>query len=127
MPHLSGKVSAALSVVLSAATGLLTNVLTDQVSWALAAAVVGLVAAGAALAWAQAHAGHGSATTVVEQRVRGGSITDGRITASGASRVTERVRRNGRISRSTTRARDARVVRDVGDGSIEDQRTDAGG
>ncbi|MFK0043227.1 hypothetical protein ACIQU4_03820 [Streptomyces sp. NPDC090741] len=118
-------VGAALSVTLSAATGYVTNMVTDEWNWSLGIALGVFVAAAAALAWwDRAHTDTGPRRTTVRQTAEGGStITGGAITARLGSDVTENAVNRGTIRNSTIEAGNAaQVERKADDSRIEDNQ-----
>ncbi|MDX3855633.1 hypothetical protein [Streptomyces sp. AK02-01A] len=113
---------AALSVVLGAACGYVTNLVTGEWSWSLGAGLVLLVAAAAALAWwnhSQTAAAARRAT--VRQTATGRSVISGaRITARGDSLITETAENQATIKDSTIETtRGAEVERKADDSRIE--------
>jgi len=95
--------AAAATVVITAAAGAITNLITSRWSWTLAVALATLIIGAAVLAY----------------------LTAG--SPAGAARVTQRVSRNGRIQRSRIRARNGAAVdqRATRGGIIDDSGIDA--
>ncbi|TDC97485.1 hypothetical protein [Actinomadura sp. 7K507] len=121
-PSKRHKVIGVLSVLLAAAIGLITNMVTSSFTWILALSLAGLVAVAAALTWVgRGRAADPRETTVTQKAQSGGSIRSGRITASSGAEVSEKAENDGEISRSKVRAEGGRVARHADGGSIEDQ------
>ncbi|TDE38571.1 hypothetical protein [Actinomadura sp. 6K520] len=119
------KILGVLSVLLAAAIGLITNMVTSSFTWILALSLAGLVAATAALTWMERGRAVEPRGTIVTQRAQsGGSIRSGRITASSGAEVSEKAENDGRISRSKVRAEGAKIDRHADGGSIENQNID---
>lgn len=118
MARLNPRLGAALSVVLSAGSGAVTNMVTQKWSWTLGVGLVVLVLAAAGLAW------HTTATapapgTTVRQRATGKSrIEGGRIDARQGARVEETARDNATIENSTITTTGGNVVREAEDSVI---------
>lgn len=125
MATMNAGARAALSVVLGAATGCVTNLVTGQWSWTLGVGLIVLVAATAGLAWwDHAHPSPLPRRTTVKQTSTGGSsIIGGAIAARGGSQVTESAENHSTIRNSTIEAGPgADVERKADDGRIEDNR-----
>ncbi|MFE5486591.1 hypothetical protein [Streptomyces sp. NPDC056527] len=124
MATISPGAGAALTVVLGAATGFVTNLVTGEWSWTLGAGLVVLVAAAAALAWwDRTHGATSPRRTKVHQIVTGGSsISGGSITAHNGSEVTETAENSATIERSTIEADGSEVERKVDGGQVKDNR-----
>lgn len=121
------KLTAALAAPVSAATGVVTNLVTDAWSWGLAAALAVLVLAGAWLAVrAVSPSSASAARTRVSQTASGGSVIHGsRIHGHSGATVKEDARNRGKIIDSTIRSHGADVVREADDSLIRDSHTDA--
>ncbi len=107
----------ALTVVVANLTGLVTNVLTNDWSWTLGAALVALTVVGAVLAGLAASAGTRGRGRV-RVRIGGGStVTDSIIDADRAATVIDRVDGSD-LNHSGIRARGGTARRRVEDSTL---------
>lgn len=106
MPHPDPKVLAAAGVVVSTATGVVTNLITSRPSWSLAAALAVLVIAAIVIAaWST---GSPRGRSRVRQRAtRDGRITGSGVTARDGAFVGQEASRQGRITDSPVTSRGA--------------------
>ncbi|MEU6472458.1 hypothetical protein ABZ927_22290 [Streptomyces massasporeus] len=104
--HPDPKVLASAGVVLSAATGVVINLITSQPSWSLAAALAVLVIAAIVIAaWST---GSPRGRSRVHQRAtRNGHITGSGVTARDGAFVGQKASRRGRITDSPVTSRGA--------------------
>lgn len=117
---------AALSAVVAAAVGVVTNLVTADWSWSLVTALVGLVLAGAVLAVLRTgDTGSTVRRTAVTQVARGGDIVDSVIEAADGATVAERAERHGEIRGGNTAAKGAEVRRTARRGVIQGGKIDA--
>ncbi|MEU8893942.1 hypothetical protein [Streptomyces sp. NPDC048442] len=117
---------AVAGVLVSVATGVVTNLVTERWSWTLGAALAVLVAVGAYLA-VQASNGSSRRTRARQTARRGGRITRSGITASGDADAQQRADRDGQISNSPITARDSDADQRARDGGqITDSELDLG-
>src|SRR4051812_30207566 len=94
------RLAAVLTVVVTAASAVVTNLITNRLTWTLAAVFRVLPLAAGALAVQSASRGHGSEPRV-RQTARGGSVIRGSgITAAGTADVAQAARRKSKIIRS---------------------------
>lgn len=108
----------ALIVILSGISGVVTNLVTQAWSWALAVALGLLLAATAALAWHHNDPVR-SPETKVRQTARNNSrIEGGRIEAGRGAQVEETARDGATIEDSTIKARGGSVRRRADDSAI---------
>jgi hypothetical protein len=129
MARISPGLTAALSVVLGAAIGLITNVVTGRWNWALAAGLVALVLVAATLAWwDRTHSATppaSSGRSKVDQTAAGGTIKSSEIQARRGADVSETARRQGLIEESSIDANGATVKRRAKKGTISDSHIEA--
>lgn len=112
------KVSAVAGVVVSAAIGYVTNVVTGSFSWALFAVLLSLVALAGALVCVEQ--GRSLVTSVRQRADREGKIKDSPIAAANGGSVDDRATRGGTIISSPIKSKGGQVKRRVSrSGSIE--------
>ncbi|GAA3219390.1 hypothetical protein [Actinocorallia longicatena] len=118
--------TAAAGVVLTAAVGIITNIVTSGWNWWLGGVLGVLVAATTALAWFGQRSP--SPSTTVRQIADGGVISGNSIQASGGASVSDAVRGGGRISGTRVEAAGSNVERAAENGgAIEGGNIDATG
>jgi hypothetical protein len=122
------RTTAALGVAVSAATGLVTNLLTGRWSTTLAAALAVLVAAGMLLATRTVPGAGGGRTRGWMVARRGGSIRRSGHTLRGGAQVTTTATAGGRVDRSPVVADGADYTLQASrNGEITDSPVDASG
>ncbi|MXM66484.1 hypothetical protein GR925_24405 [Streptomyces sp. HUCO-GS316] len=125
MPALGPKTIAAGGFVVSVATGYVTNLLTEQRSWALFAFLAVLVAVGIILAIQGAVAPAGRRTRARIRADRGGRIERSGVTGRQGGVIRQRATRRGRITDSPVIVREADADQTVKkDGEIVDSPVD---
>jgi hypothetical protein len=123
----SPKLTAALAAPISAATGIVTNLLTDKWQWGVAAALGILVLASALLAVQTAGQSRQKNKTQVSQTALDRSrIRGSHIQASTGSNVSETARNDSTIEASFIKADSADVARVADNGDIKGSSIDAG-
>jgi uncharacterized membrane protein YdbT with pleckstrin-like domain len=104
------RLGAVLAVLASAATGAVTNLITSQWTWTLAAVLAVLLLVSAALA-AQAAGTKRDDRTRIRQTARGHSaIRDSGIRAARTAAITQTARRRGTIIQSSIDADHADII-----------------
>ncbi len=117
--------TAALSFLVSAAVGVVTNLITDRFTWALAASLAVLIAVGAPLAMHAASSGGTSRTRLRQKAARGGALRGNAIKLRGGADVTDTATGGGRIERSGVTADGGHVQRRANkNGEITDSPVD---
>jgi hypothetical protein len=114
---------AAVAVILSAVTGVLTNLVTAKFQWSLVVATCTLVAVSAVFAWRSQGLSQKRTTSVVERAMRGSSIVGGQTMASAGATVKETADKRGKIMGGSITARGGHIDRRASDGTIEDRHT----
>jgi hypothetical protein len=119
--HVPGpRLSAVLTVVVAAATGVVTNLITNRWTWTLTAILAALLIISGALA-ALTAGGKKDNRTRIRQRARGNSLIHGSgIRAGGAAEVTQDARHRGKIIRSPIGAHQAEIAQNASNSSIAD-------
>ena len=107
MPAFGPKTIAAGGFVVSVATGYVTNLITNQWSWSLAAFLAVLMAAGITLAVTSAAPPAGRRTRARIRAGRGGRIERSGVTGREGADIRQRTNRRGRITDSPVTVRDA--------------------
>ncbi|MGJ5797693.1 hypothetical protein ACSCB1_00585 [Streptomyces europaeiscabiei] len=127
MPAPGPKTLSAAAVVVTVATGVVTNEITDQWSWSLGAAFAILVILGIAIAvWSSSSPGPGR-TKVVQKTTRGGQIKRSGIYARNKADVRQRATRRGEIDNSEITSDGAGARQEAGrDSKITDSPLDLG-
>lgn len=117
------RLSAVLAVLVSAAVGAVTNLITNRWSWTLAAVLAVLLTAAAGLAAQAVATGRSDRTKIRQEATRGARIHRSPIRAAGAN-VTQIARCKGAIIRSRIDTRGDDVTQtathaDITDSPIE--------
>ncbi|MFD3940477.1 hypothetical protein ACFWSF_37770 [Streptomyces sp. NPDC058611] len=103
------KTLASAAMVVSVATGIVTNLITSEWSWSLAAALIILVVLAVAIAVWNTSSGAPSRTRVSQKAKRGGRINASGVTARNGGRVQQRATGQGEIENSRVTSRDSDV------------------
>jgi hypothetical protein len=119
------RVVAVLTVLLTAAAGVLTNIVTSRWSWTVAVSLAVVIICLSALAWWPARRGRRPA--IVQRARRNAEIDGGRLEASGDAGIDQRADHGGRILRSTLVAHDQDIVQSADGGLIRDNELEARG
>lgn len=119
---MSAKVIAVSIFLVSFGIGILTNLITSNFSWALAAALGSLLVLGIFFVWLGSSASPPALRPLIKQRARrGGVITSSPIDAHDGARVSDHATTDGQILRSPISAKRSLVKRSVSRrGRIED-------
>ncbi|MER6132108.1 hypothetical protein [Streptomyces sp. NPDC001815] len=109
MPSPGPKTLAAAAVVVTVATGVVTNLITSRWNWSLGAALIILVLLGVAITVWNTSGGAPDRTRVTQKASRGGQINGSGVTARNGGEVRQRATGKGEIENSplTSRGADA--------------------
>ncbi|MEV0130620.1 hypothetical protein AB0H83_19420 [Dactylosporangium sp. NPDC050688] len=110
---------ALIAVLVTAAIGILTNVVTDSFTWTAAVVLALLIVAAGVLAWLQT--GTATRRSVRQRATRAGVIRRSPIRLRGAGEVSDRADRHGRIERSKVDNAGGRVERRASGGGVIDR------
>jgi uncharacterized membrane protein YdbT with pleckstrin-like domain len=120
----SPRLLAVLAVLVSAAVGAVTNLITNRWNWTLAAVLAVLLAASAALAAQTTGARRGDWTRIRQKATGHSRIDHSGIKAKDAS-ITQTARRKGTITGSPIDAHDADVAQTAAAADITDSPIDS--
>lgn len=127
MRALGPRLAAVLTVLISVATAVITNLITSKWSWTLALGLGVLVLLAAGLAASQAAARPSRRLRVTQTASGGAEIRGSAIQAAGDAAVAQAARRHGKIVDSPVTARDADVARRVSRADIVNSPITASG
>jgi len=113
------RLAAVLTVVVTAASAVVTNLITNRLTWTLAAVFAALLLAAGALAVLGASRGHGSGPRV-RQTARGGSVirVSGITADTDTADIAQAARRGSKIIRSGVWAQRGQVTQTAASDSV---------
>ena len=121
------RLGAVLAVLLGAAVGAVTNLITTRWSWTLIAALAALLLASCALAAHTVAAAKRPSTAQVRQVAKGRSqIHDSGIRLTGRGTVHQTARRKGTIMRSRINGKNSDITRTASQADIADSPIETG-